>query len=350
MKKILNYLSVFSVLLFIFLIIINPQICKDGVISGILLCGRIIIPSLFPFTVCVLFILKSGVLEKLDFLNRKSETLTGLTAQQLSIMILSFIGGYPIGAKLLNDAVITKKIAPEKAGVMLNFCINAGPAFIIAAVGNGMLGSKQLGIVLFVSHITASLLLCAFSRKSLKSETVNKNKFMRLGAIDNFVISVGESAQSVLGICGFVILFSAINSYINFLCKMYPALKPIMFITEITNGINSTNNIYIIAFLLGLGGVCIWCQILAVSKEIKVNFKLFFLFRFLHAVLSSIGTYIILKFFNITVPVFSNYKNFDTTYFYSTPILSISMLSMIIIFIISITAKKYTGKIIEDVL
>ena len=42
---------------------------------------------------------------------------------------------------------------------MLRFCVNAGPAFIISAVGAGMMGSVRMGAVLFAAHILASLLL-----------------------------------------------------------------------------------------------------------------------------------------------------------------------------------------------
>ena len=42
---------------------------------------------------------------------------------------------------------------------MLRFCVNAGPAFIISAVGAGMLGSVRMGVVLFAAHILASVLV-----------------------------------------------------------------------------------------------------------------------------------------------------------------------------------------------
>lgn len=42
---------------------------------------------------------------------------------------------------------------------MLRFCVNAGPAFIISAVGAGMLGNVRAGAVLFAAHILAALLM-----------------------------------------------------------------------------------------------------------------------------------------------------------------------------------------------
>lgn len=42
---------------------------------------------------------------------------------------------------------------------MLRFCVNGGPAFIISAVGAGMMGSVRFGVVLFTAHLLASLLI-----------------------------------------------------------------------------------------------------------------------------------------------------------------------------------------------
>ena len=155
MKKALFYISISGILLLVFLIITNPTICTQGAITGLLLCSRIIIPSLFPFTVCVIFILKSGVLNNLNFLNKLTIKIWGISSQMFAIFLLSLIGGYPLGAKILNESEIDSKTA----GKMLYFCVNAGPAFIILAVGLGHFNSKEIGYLLFFSHIFSSIIL-----------------------------------------------------------------------------------------------------------------------------------------------------------------------------------------------
>lgn len=346
----LRFLPVLVVFLFLLLLIINPKPCREGAISGLLLCGRVIIPSLFPFTFCVLFIMKSGILEKIGFLKPVTEKIFGLSPFLFSLVIMSFLGGYPVGAKLLNTCVAEKRLEPHTAGMMLNFCINAGPGFVIAAVGSGILGSQILGVILLLSHISASFVLwiiLSFLIKDIKNESF---KNPRLNPAENFVLSVSESASSVMSICSFVILFSAVNSYIEFFSQKYTNLKFLTFLTEVTNAVTKTNNIYIISFLLGFGGLCVWCQIIALGSDLKIRLMNFVLFRILHGVLSCLFTYFILNIFNITVPTLSNGRTFNFNLLYSSPSVTISLLIMCIIFIISISSKKIAGKITEDML
>ena len=108
-----------------------PAISASGAKEGLMLCGSIIIPSLFPFTFCVMFINKSGILKFLKPLNPITQFLFHLNYYEFSLFLLSLIGGYPLGAKLLNQSGINDK----KAKIMINYCINAGPAFVVLAVG-----------------------------------------------------------------------------------------------------------------------------------------------------------------------------------------------------------------------
>ena len=163
--KRINYLvALGAVLLFTALIIINPTVCKEGVINGILISGRIIIPSLFPFTMCVLFIMKTGILRHLSPLSPLTKCILGISAEKFSIFVLSLIGGFPVGARLINESCNRKEITETEGGIMLNYSINAGPAFIIGAVGNGIFASKKIGEILLLSHILAALTLCFLSR------------------------------------------------------------------------------------------------------------------------------------------------------------------------------------------
>ena len=45
------------IFILITVLIVFSDICKTGVERGIMICGNVIIPSLFPFTVCVLMLM-----------------------------------------------------------------------------------------------------------------------------------------------------------------------------------------------------------------------------------------------------------------------------------------------------
>lgn len=337
-RKIPIYIYLFLFLFSAFLIIINPEIGKKAAIKGVILCGNVIIPSLFAFSALILFLMKIIPL-----------LVSG--KEKIFIIIFSMVGGYPIGAKLINNALKKNILNQNEAKRMLNYCVNAGPAFIIGAVGSGILSSKKIGYILLFSHILSSLFICLIlGTKVKKSPICIAEKTENFSFTDNFTESVTDAANMMIGISSYVIFFSVLNDYLIYFSEKFPFLKNLAFFLEVTRGISQTRNIYFISFLLGFSGFCIWCQILSIGKEIKINLFLFALFRILHGILSAAFTFLLIKIFKITLPCFSNSVNFNLDLFYSTPIFSLSLIFLAIIFIISLFSKKYSRNLIDDML
>mgnify|MGYP006992100652 CR=1 FL=1 len=120
-KRLKTIVFLVSIISFAVLIILNPEICKTGAFAGILICGRIIIPTLFPFTMCVLFIMKSGLTKKLCLLTPITRNFFGLSGENFSLFALSLIGGYPVGARLIKEAHHNGHITAKEGGIMLSF-------------------------------------------------------------------------------------------------------------------------------------------------------------------------------------------------------------------------------------
>lgn len=339
MKRILYFLGLIIILCFAFLILSNPNPCIKATAYGINLCARVLIPSLYPFTFCVLFILNSQVLNNFKFFNKVFKKLFGMDGYLFSIFLLSLIGGYPLGAKLINDSQIDKKTAK----IMLNYCVNAGPAFIITAIGNGIFNSRQIGLILFIAHILPPFLLAFLFRKKINTNNYHPKKPVSIA--DNFVISATSSAAALINICTFVLLFSVITAYF----ESFVFLKPITILLEVTNSISHTNNILLISLLLGFGGICIWCQVYCLSQKAKPHFLTFPLCRILHGLSSSFFTYIAIKIFGVTIPTLSNGKEFGfTTFAVSAPV-GFSLIILSLLFMISLRQKNYAGNILEDI-
>ncbi|MGN0493826.1 MAG: hypothetical protein ACI4F7_09275 [Acutalibacteraceae bacterium] len=332
---------------FIALVIIKPELCTKGAAEGLLLAGRVIIPSLFPFTACVLFIMKSGGTRLFGFAAPFTKKVFHITPELFSLMLLSFIGGYPVGAKLLNEAVKSGRLSPENAGTMLNYCVNAGPAFVVLAVGEGIIGSKEVGYILLVAHIISSLALSVFFGFFIRdnAETPTK-KTTQNSAADNFVASVSEAAAAVFSICAYVIFFSTLTAYLSFYSEKIPPLRYISPLLEVTNAVYGIKNIIIISFLLGFAGVCIWCQILSVGRLIRVNLPVFALSRIAHGLISAALCALLLKIFGIAVTASAQIK-FSPSF--GGAALSLSMASMAIILIISLFSEKRAGNILRDI-
>lgn len=327
----------------IIIFLLNPDTVRNGAIKGLKLCANIIIPSLFPFSVLCLFIAKS---ECLIFFKKIitpfSKILFGLNYYAFFAMLLSFLGGYPVGAKIIETLKNENKISKKCAKIMLSYCINAGPAFIIIAVGDCILGSKVLGSLLLFSHLLSSFIIALLCKPLLKDEvhTTENHKKTNIILSDVLVQSTADSCTAVISICSFVVLFSVIINILEnteiILIKEY--IVPLL---EVTSGITKTKNIYIISGLLGWGGICVHCQIFSVIKNLRISKLYFYLGRTTHSLLSVLITYLILKFIPLPVETLSNNISFLSSLSSLSTAGAISFILSGFVLIGSINFRKY---------
>lgn len=328
------YLSLSLVLLSYF--IISPKTAIFYAKNGIILCGNVIIPSLFPVNFCVIFIMKL-----IGNFNFKSDSI-----KNNLLFLFSLIGGYPTGAKLINEEYKQGNISRHNARIMQYYSANGGIGFIISAVGYGIYGSKKLGYLLFLSHSVSSLILGILLKRFLKKEKSAKDTAKAENIADIFVLSASEASNAILSICSFVIFFSVINGFLS----KTKYLKYLCYVTEITSALNLTKNIYFTAFLLGFCGISIWCQIIAVSKDVGIDFIKFFFSRLFCGGLSAILIYIFLKIFRESTDVFSNNVSFVGEAVKERLSVSVALGIMAVLLIISLEGKKRGGNLRYDLL
>lgn len=323
---------------FLILLILFPSVSKNSVTDGILLCGRVIIPSLFPFMICLSLVINSNILENFSFISPLTKRIFSLDFFEFSIFVFSLVGGYPIGAKLLSESVKTGKISREKASKMLNFCINAGPAFIVSVAGVSILKSTTAGYILLFSHLLSSLIICLLNReKTPENKPPKAKKETTFSLADSFVLSVADSSAAMMKMCSFVLFFCSVNGFFIYFSSAFPPLQKAALFLEITTALSLSKNLYLIAFLLGFGGISIWCQVLSLSENLKIKLPVFIGFRTLHGALSSLFTYLLVKIFKITLPTLSSPPVADL---YSNHAVALSLLIMGIIFLMSLSCKK----------
>ncbi len=275
---------------------------SSGAIHGLKLSYSVIIPSLFPFTVCALIIYDCIFTSK--FKNRPINRL-----QEIIIYSVSLIGGFPVGAKLIEKSYLNKSISKKNAEFMLAFCVNSGPAFIIIAIGNNILSDIKLGYILFSANILSTLVLFLIYYFKTAKDVCNNQSLAPKSFADSFVSSTYDATQSIMLVCAFVVLFSSVISVLNELPFSPSIRNTLVSLLEITNSITTMdNNIYFIAFLLGFSGFCVHFQVLSMCRALKPNYLLFLSFRIVHGLLNILFTKIIVRLFNINVDTISNGK------------------------------------------
>ncbi len=318
--------------------IIYPKELAEAASKGLIISAEIIIPSLFPFTVFCLFLFKCRVINRLDkFMRPIALKIFGLDSECFSVMIMSFFGGFPVGAKLINSSVKEGKISNITANRMLCYAVNSGPAFVIIGIGQVIFKNAVIGYIIYFSNIAASIiiaLMLSFKERREIKYIHNKADSKTLG--DIFVETVYDSSQSIIGICGFVILFSAVTGIINTaLNTQY--LNPLVMLLEISNGVIIANsNIYAVSFLTAFGGICVHMQILSVCSAFKVKYGMFFIFKLISGIISTFLTATIIKSLKITLPTVSVSDGFVLSISAKTLVLSAALVFMSITLLVTV--------------
>jgi hypothetical protein len=280
------------------------------------------------------FVVKSGLSASLGkHLKFITKALFGLSGNCTATIILSTIGGYPVGARGICALYENNEISHNEAVRMAYFAVGAGPGFLVTFVGTSLLGSAEIGFCLLASQIISVILLGLMNKYIFR----NKGDFNSNSELNcNFpslttaiVDATAQGTQGTIEMCGMVVIFSAMLEIIEQLLISFKAVYPyIMVLFEVTNACNylsQSKNILLIAFAVGFGGLCVHFQIFQALKNIEINKGIFFLFRIIQGLITCGLTYIFLKIFNISVPVYSS-VNSDAEFVLSSSMIGSSLL------------------------
>ena len=91
--------------------------------------------------------------------------------------IMGIISGYPVGAKLACKFRKENICSKEECERLLSFTNNSGPLFIIGSVGISMFGNSTIGILLFITHLLASISVGFLFRFWKVSDTTNHSNY-----------------------------------------------------------------------------------------------------------------------------------------------------------------------------
>ncbi len=293
-----------------------PTQCRNGAANGLFLCIQVLIPSLLPFMILSSFMVNSGILCRMPKLTGFiSNKVFGLPKSAFGVILLSLIGGYPVGATGIKSLYKEGYITEKQAERMAMFCVSAGPGFLVTYIGAAMTRQVRAGYIMLVSQIISGIILGFISKITIK-DTDKKldtpKKAVTLNIRSALVTSVNEGIISALKMSTLVILFGSVAEIFLYFTTNTPQLSPMVALLEITNGIKVTADRYsfeLISFLCGFGGLCVHFQVFQQLEGISVSKGLFYIFRILQGFLCSILTKILLYFFPVTQEVLSTVSN-----------------------------------------
>lgn len=309
----LYYIPVLFILFFTgFMLLRFPETASQGISDGVDLSLGTLIPSLYPFMVLSTLVIELGIFDKIPgFFSRISKAIFSLSSKSLGVIILSHIGGLPLGCKMTSELFERGEISLSDGRKMLMFCYCTGPAFTISSVGLYMLGSKYAGLIIYISLVLSSLTVGILSRFFGDSNAFipSANKDLKAKTFSSSLVrSVSSGSTAMLNVCAWVILFSCINRLIEIL-PLSDSLKMFFYaISEVTNGTYLSAGVLplpIIAGIIGFGGLCGHCQVMPYIIKLRLNYKYFLISRIVCASLSVVYCDLLLKFFPVSYQVFS---------------------------------------------
>lgn len=193
-------------------LIFYSPLAGEGIRQGLTVCASVMIPSLFPFLILSDFVARTRLGRMLEGpLGGVAERLYRCPRALAPAILMSWMGGYPAGARVLAGMVERGVLTREEAGRALTFCVNSGPAFLVAVVGAGVFGAPGWGLFLFGCQLLAGLLtgriLCRGFRWRRLPPAGEQGC---LPPAVGFVGAVSSATAGMLSICAFVLVFSAL--------------------------------------------------------------------------------------------------------------------------------------------
>lgn len=297
-------------------LIFSAKEAAAACLGALEVCGRMIIPALFPFFVLSILLNRlglPGILGK--SLAPFASKLYGISGAGASALLIGLTGGYPLGAAYIADMEKQGSITANEGERLLGFCNNSGPAFIIGAVGSGVFGSAKIGLLLYAVHIFSALMTGLFFRsRSFCGET----QPVLLEGVDTGAVlpeAVKQAVASILNVCGFVLCFSVIVGLLDakglfslacgFLAsqlgwELHFSRALLTGVLEIGSaagamaGLSLTpHSLALAAGVLGWGGLSVHFQTLAVLAGSKIKGALHLTGRLISASIAAATAYII---------------------------------------------------------
>ena len=289
-------------------IIIYPERYISCCLQGFVMWAECVLPSLFPFMVITLIMIKSGFAEKASLPLKKITGFFNLPPAAAVCLLISVCSGYPAGSKCLLEFYENGCLSQKDMKKLSVLCSTSGPLFIIGSVGVRMFADKSAGWKILLAHflsvIIIALIISLFSKreqtKELKRAPVKSNVLYDsfYGAVISVAVAGGFIAffsvtARILSDFNFLIVF---EKFLSLFTDGQSAKAASLGLVEATIGCKELSAVAnkltlpFAGFLITFGGVSILLQQLAYLCKAGVKPHYFVTVKFVQG----IGCFLIL--------------------------------------------------------
>ena len=204
---------------------------KQAAFQSLRLCAGVLLPALFPFSVASNLFLGTGAYQPFSRLLRRPLAILGFPDRAAGPLLTGLLGGYPIGIQSLTAAYQSGMLSKEEAVRVSMLCNQAGPGFLLGAVGLSLYGSKKVGLLLWLVQLL-SLLAAAllFSGTAHGMPAVRSRRSAETLPVKSLLVSLPEairrSCLGMLTVCGCVVFFGTLCGLLQPLLDHLPEPLP----------------------------------------------------------------------------------------------------------------------------
>ena len=254
-----------ALLLAVSVLIFDSRTAVESAREALCLCGRVLIPSLFPLLVLSQMLVPGLAGMTIPGLNR-------LLGFPEGFFLLGSLGGYPLGAACIAHSAGRGELSREDAARMMGLCSLCGPGFLFGIVG-GLLSLRDAALI-FGIQLEAALFIATFWPGIQKGSCQP--------SLDPPSISdaVNRAVNTVLTVSGWVILAAVAAGFLRrWLFPLLPdgAAVVLTGLLELTNGIyalqsvNREAQLVLCALFVSFGGISVLLQIAGLSEGIGMG-------------------------------------------------------------------------------
>ena len=278
-------ITLFCICLLLFLLV-HPEEALLSAKDGMSLWLNVMIPTLLPFLILTGILLKTGnIPQLLEPLAPFWKHFFGISPAGAYVLILGFLCGYPMGAKLAHDLYINHQISQREGENLLTFSCNASPAFIFSYLSQNILEGKIPPHSLLLILLSADFVCMLFFRflvyhgntvSSVKPEYRKKETYQQDSTGVILDVSIMSGFETITRLGGYILIFSLLfTGFYHYwpFCSQNKILltSPI----ELTTGLHqiaqsafSWKIKYITSMTLtAFGGFCVMFQTKSVLEE-----------------------------------------------------------------------------------
>ena len=226
------------------------------------------------------------------------------------VPVFDELSGYPMGAKIVGDLRRSSEISVGEAKRLMSFCSTSGPAFLIGAVGTGMLGSGFLGGIIAAAHYLGAAVNgmvytavlgkeCGFAgsirieeEKGMQESLTEAmlSAFKSLGIILAYIV-LFTFATDMMHLCG---VFSLVGcTWLRAIVKGFFEMTVGCGAVAECVGISDALRCILCAGILSWGGLSVLGQSMSMLAGSGISLRYLFLSKMTHSLFSAIIAFLL---------------------------------------------------------